>query len=163
MGADKDVYYTFSVTRHASVLDPPAMGTETKVICQIASSTEGQCWVGDSGYVKGDISASGGAVSADGKIKFAGQRAKDPFLFSLGGFGATVEAVKNAASGLTFNEAGCPAVDKTTSDALLGLLLDGKDDFAMLNVYGISLELDPSLIAGMGDILSVYGSTHAKM
>lgn len=86
--------------------------TETKVICTFASDTSVQCWVGSSGYVTGDPSATTGLASADGKIKvFAGRRA-DPFFFNLLGFKEAVSyVVANIATlgGLIGTSAdGCP-------------------------------------------------------
>ena len=52
--------------------------------------------------------ASSGITSTNGKLRvFAGLR-NDPFFFNLSGFRETARLVTGAASGLTFDAAGCP-------------------------------------------------------
>ncbi|MEZ4364871.1 MAG: DUF4331 family protein [Kofleriaceae bacterium] len=160
-----NVQYAFHVTSQAGY---GMAATNVDVICEFASATSVQCWVGADGYVTGDPSATTGLTSADGKIKvFAGQR-NDPFFFNLGGFVATVDLVKAAAGGLTFDPANCPNVDAATSMALVGQLQSdpgggaATDDFAGANVAALVIQLDKTLVNAGGPILGVYASTHTK-
>lgn len=158
-----NVQYAFHVTSQATY---GAASQNTDVICTFASPTSAQCWVGADGYVTGNPSSAAGLTSADGKIKiFAGQR-NDPFFFNLEGFGAAVGIVKGAAAGLTFDPAGCPALDGATSTTLVNQLSTSvgggaaTDDFAGANVAALVVQIDKTLVDAGGPILGVYGSTH---
>ncbi len=87
------ILYVFHVTSVAAFGPPPLTGTTTNVICKFASDTDAECWVGSTGYVKGDPSATGGVASTDGKIKLYAGRRSDPFFFNFNGFVDTVKAV----------------------------------------------------------------------
>lgn len=162
-----DVQYVFHVTSRASYGATTVV--ETLVICEFASPTSAQCWVGDDVYLSGDPSAEAGISDTDSRVRlFAGQR-NDPFYFNLDGFKATVAIVKSAAGGLTFDAANCPAVDAGTSAALRNQLQnddppDGavNDDFAGANVAALVLTVDKTLVNSGGPILGVWGSTHDK-
>lgn len=71
-----------------------------------------------------------------------------------------------AASGLTFDEAGCPALDAATSNALVTQLQTdvgggaATDFFAGMNVLTIAIEIRKSLVTPGGPILGIWGSTH---
>lgn len=166
-GFSSNVQYVFHVTSQETY--GAATSEETDIICEFASDTSVQCWVGDAAYVTGDPSDEAGVESGDGKVKvFAGQR-KDPFFFNLDGFKNAVSTVKAAAAGLSFDEANCPAVDAPTSGVLVGQLqhdADGvsgpTDDFATANVVALVIQVDKNLVNGGGDILGVWGSTHEK-
>ncbi len=130
-------------------------------------------WVGTSEYVNGDASATTGLASTDGKVKvFAGLR-DDPFFFNLDGFHAAEAAVENAAAGLTFDAAGCPAVDAATSAALVSALSTNPnstppggpavDYFAGKNVLSIVVSVDKSLVTGGGALVSAWASTNKGM
>lgn len=117
--------------------------------------------------VTGNASAEAGIESDSKMMKvFAGLR-KDPFYFNLEGFKKTVETVVGAAPNLTPDAAGCPALDAATSMALVTQLKSdpmggpAKDFFATLNGLAIVLELDKSLGAADGPIVSIWGATHA--
>jgi hypothetical protein len=140
------------------------------IICTFSGTTAPQtitCWGGTNEYVTGNASATTGLVSADSKFKvFAGLRA-DPFFFNLDGFHAATETVANA-TGLTFNDAGCPLLDPGTAGALVGDLThnpaDGgaaNDFFAPFNALAIVVSIDKSLVSsGTDGIVSVWGGTY---
>src|SRR5262249_28672471 len=116
---------------------------EVNIVCTFDASQRIQCWVGNAEYIAGDASATAGIASADSKLKvFAGLR-DDPFFFNLAGFKATGAAVANAASGLTFDAAGCPALDEATATTLVTQLQTAPgggaavDNFARFNVLAI--------------------------
>jgi hypothetical protein len=159
--------YVFHVTSQA--MFGAATVEETLVICELASATSAQCWVGDDVYLSGDPSAEAGVTDAESRARlFVGQR-NDPFFFNLDGFQATVDIVKGAAGSLTFDEAGCPALDAPTSTALVNQLQNDdppdaevSDDFAGANIVAIVLTLDKTLVTRGGPILGVWASTHDK-
>jgi hypothetical protein len=142
------------------------------VICTFDAAQKISCWVGTDDYVTGDASAPAGISSTSGKVKvFAGKRA-DPFYFNLQGFKDTVKTVETAAPSLMSDGSGCPAVDATTSTALVNMLQETTstdpmastkttaDDFGAANTLAIVLSLDASLVTSGGKILSVWGSTN---
>lgn len=141
--------------------------TTTDILCGFDAAQKISCWAGDE-YVTGDASASSGITSESGKLRvFAGDR-NDPFFFNINGFVATVEAVTAAAGSLSFDPAGCPAVDSATSNALVTQLqsdTDGsaaKDNFAGQNVQSIVVQVDLSVVNAGGPILGVWASTHQR-
>ena len=149
-----------------------AYGATTKnydIICTFTGTTAPQtanCWGGTDEFVTGNPSATSGISTADGKMKvFAGLRA-DPFFFNIDGFHQTVADVRAAAGSLTFNDAGCPAVDNNTSAALVSQLAHAADGgapvdfFAPLNALAIVVSIDKSLVTAGGPVLAVWASTH---
>jgi len=167
------VQYVFHVTSKPG-LGIGMPGTETKVICTFASNTSAQCWVGDNkDYITGDPTATAGITSASGKVKMFAGRRSDPFFFNLQGFRNAVAEIE--ARSLTFNAAGCPAVDMATSNTIVGRLsetvhvptaapcpADKVDCFESLNVMALVLQVDKSLLNSTGnDVVSVWASTHA--
>lgn len=145
-----------------------ATGNEVNIICQFDASQTIECWAGDEDYVKGDASDPVGLAGQNGKFKvFAGAR-NDPFYFNISGFNETIDIVKGAASSLTFNDAGCPALDSATSSALVGQLSSepgggaAVDDFAAGKVGSIVIQIDKDVIAKNGDVLAVWGSTNQR-
>jgi hypothetical protein len=141
-----------------------AKSGSTDVICTFATDQKIQCWVGNKDYVTGDASAAAGITSTTGKTKvFAGLRA-DPFYFYLTGFKNTRSAALAAAGTLMFNPNNCPQLNAATVTALQGLLITNdqtKNDFAMANVLGLTLEVDKSLlIANPDEVISVWASTN---
>lgn len=141
--------------------------TRTDIICGFDADERISCWAGEE-YVSGDASDAAGIASTSGRLRvFAGDR-NDPFFFNLNGFVATVEAVKAAAGSLTFDEAGCPAVDANTSNALVTQLQSdsdgspGTDTFAGMNVQSIVVQVDLPLVNAGGPILGVWASTHQR-
>jgi Domain of unknown function (DUF4331) len=161
-------YYVFHVNRSAGYGMPQ---TETTIICDFNVAQKIECWAGDSAaeYVTGDASAAAGIATATAKFKVHASLHDDPFFFNLGGFNDARAAVLAAAGGLTFDAAGCPAVDAGTSAALVGLLTHTNNGtsptanfFAGKNTLAIVAEVDLSLLNGSGLILGVWASTHAK-
>jgi len=160
------VQYVFHTTSRANFGDPP--GPEVDVICEFSAAQKIQCWAGQRTYVTGDASGLDGIMSADRKMRvFAGLR-DDPFFFNLAGFKETGRDVADAASGLTFDAAGCPQLDATTASALVTQLQTAPgggppvDNFAHFNVLSIAIALDKSLVTQNGPIVSVWGSTNRQ-
>jgi hypothetical protein len=120
---------------------------------------------GGGSTVSGDASNPAGIVGDDGRLRvFAGLR-NDAFFFNSSGFNATRGAVINAASGLSFDAAGCPALDEATSNALVTTLQSTEggaavDAFGNANILVLAITVDKSLVNAGGPIVSVYGSTH---
>ncbi len=141
------------------------------VVCTFDAAQKIQCWVGKDDYVTGDASDSTKPLkSTSGKVQvYAGMRS-DPFYFNLQGFKDTVTAVEAAASGLTFDTSGCPALNASTSAALVGLLKEKtstaaatkatEDDFGAANTLAIVLSVDKSLVTKGGAFVSVWASTN---
>jgi hypothetical protein len=146
-----------------------AFGTTTAtedILCTFSTAQTIQCWAGTDEYVTGDASATTGISSADGKLKvFAGLRA-DPFFFNLDGFHHAEATVEGAASGLTFNGAGCPLLDNATAALLrtqLTTSLDGGtavDFFQNLDALAIVVSIDKTLVTKGGALVSVWGGTY---
>lgn len=144
-----------------------AAATNHDIICTFAVDQTAKCWSGSTNYVTGNAGATSGITSSDGKFKvFAGLRA-DPFFFNLAGFRKAVSTVKGAAASLTFNAAGCPALDTGTAQALRDQLQQNPDDagagqdfFAPLNGLAIVVSIDKAQITKGGPIVSVWGSTN---
>ena len=137
----------------------------TNVICTFDATQKISCWAG-SEYVTGDASHITGLTSASGKLKvFAGLR-DDPFFFNLDGFKSTAAAVHVAAGSLAFDAAGCPTLDEPNSTALVTQLKQSPthaapvDHFLGLNVLSIVLQLDTSILASGGAVVSIWGSTN---
>lgn len=145
--------------------------SDEDIICTFASQQQASCWVGTDEYVAGDPSnAAAPLASASGEtMVFAGLRA-DPFFFNLSGFQDTEAAVEAAAPKLTFDPAGCPALDKATASALVGTLAEkassanpsrtNPDDFAAANTLAIVVSVDKSLVTKGGELVSVWASTN---
>ena len=157
------VQYVFHVTSRNNFADAAASSVD--IICEFDSAQKISCWAGDE-YVNGDASNTRGISSGSGRLKvFAGLR-DDPFFFNLDGFKHTAETVKNAASSLAFDAAGCPNLTPSTAAALRNQLQtspsggSAKDFFVGLNVLSIVLAVDKSVVAKGGALVSVWGSTN---
>ena len=157
------VVYATRTTSRASY--GGAAGDPVDILCTFGTDQQVQCWVGDVAYVSGDASGPAGITSADGKLRvFTGLR-QDPFFFNLAGFRETARLVTAAAPTLTFDAAGCPALDEATATALVTQLQSAPgggpapDSFAGFNVIAIVVEVDKSLLTAGGPILAVEGST----
>ena len=149
----------------------PAFGQinpqEVNLICTFNTAQEITCRAGNTTTsVSGDASNPAGLMSSDGRLRvFAGLR-NDPFFFNLNGFQRTARIVAGAAGGLTFDPAGCPAVDQATSQTLVQQLQtepDGSpatDEFKGANGLALVLSVDKSLLTANGPILAVWGSTN---
>jgi len=143
--------------------------TAAQIVCGFDVAQTVSCWLGNTKLAAGVASAATGLASADGKFKvFTGPR-DDPFFFNLSGFKKTAMLVEGAAASLTFDTAGCPALDAATSTALVNQLKTGGDgasapvnDFAGQNVLSIVIQVDTALVTPGGPILGVWGSTHRR-
>ena len=160
------VQYVFHTTSRAAFGDAPS--ADVPVLCQFDADQTIECWAGTAAYVTGDASGTSGITSTNGKIRvFAGLR-NDPFFFNLSGFRETARIVTGAAGGLTFDAAGCPAVDDATSSALVTQLQSAPgggaavDSFANFNVIAIVVEVDKSILTGNGPIVSVATATYRR-
>lgn len=160
------VQYVFHTTSRASFGATPS--ADVPVICEFDNQQRIQCWAGNAAFVSGDASGLNGVTSTDGRLRvFAGLR-NDPFFFNLAGFRQTARTVTAAASSLTFDAAGCPAVDAATSQALVTSLQtapDGGppvDGFANFNVIAIVVEVDKSILTQNGAIVSVATATYRR-
>lgn len=142
--------------------------TEVRIVCGFDTQQVISCWAGTTEYVTGKADGLEGITSTSGKLKvFAGMR-NDPFFFNLDGFQSAVGIVKGAAGSLTFDAAGCPALDASTSNTLVTQLkrdangAAAKDFFGTLNTLAIVVQVDKSLVTPGGPILGVWGSTHSR-
>jgi hypothetical protein len=160
------VQYVFHTTSSASY--GAAKSDDVAVVCQFDPQQRVECWAGDEAYVTGDASSLSGITSSNGKLRvFTGLR-NDPFFFNLAGFRETARIVTGAAGGLTFDAAGCPAVDSATSTALVTQLQSAPgggpapDSFADFNVIAIVVEVDKSILTKNGPILSVASATYQR-
>jgi hypothetical protein len=160
------VLYVFHLTSKATFA--ATASTEVRIICGFDAQQAISCWAGDSEYVTGKADTAQGISSTSGKLKvFAGLR-NDPFFFNIAGFAATVGAVKSAAPSLTFDPAGCPMLDASTSNTLVTQLKTDAsggtpmDFFAGTNTLAIVVQVDKALVTPGGPILGVWGSTHSR-
>jgi hypothetical protein len=164
----ENTQYVFHVARSdAAILAPPA--SWTNVICTFDANQAISCWAGDPAnggdYVAGDASGNEGITSTAGTLKVHAGTHADPFYFYLTGFTQARDAVV-AATGLTFDNAGCPDLPPATVNALQGLL-DGSvsgpavNNFETNNVSALVVELDKTLIAGAGEHFAIYASTRS--
>ena len=158
------VQYAFHVNSSAGYGEAQ---TETLIVCEFDAAGTVECWAGADEYVTGDASAEAGIATESGALKvFAGLR-NDPFFMENTGFNTAVSTVIGAASSLTFDEQGCPALDEATSNLLVGQLQSGADGaaatdtFAGSNVLSLVVQVDKSLVNSGGPLLSVWGSTHS--
>jgi hypothetical protein len=149
-----------------------ATTADLNIICQFDAAQKAACWAGADEYVTGDASQPAGLTSKSGKFRvFAGLRA-DPFFFNLAGFKEAVKYIDSNAALLATasNDAGCPQIDPITSKQVTDRLAGNpdasaagpEDFFAKLNGLAIVVELDKSLAAKGGAVMSVWGSTHRK-
>jgi Domain of unknown function (DUF4331) len=145
-------------------------GQKADIICTFDAAQTISCWVGDKAYLTGKASVTTGLENAEKNVKvFAGLR-DDPFFFNAAGFKDTVATVEGAIASktLVLDVAGCPTLDKGTSDALLGKLshdpatptAEAKDAFAGKNVLSIVISIDKKLLNEGGPILSSWASTN---
>ncbi len=162
------VQYVFHTSSAASFGAPPSR--EVRIVCTFNPNQQIRCRVeGEPGLrVRGDASNESGIESNDGRLRvFAGLR-DDAFFFNLAGFRATSRIVAGAASGLTFDAAGCPALDAGTSAALVSQLQSAPgggpavDNFARFNVLAIVVSIDKSVVTQGGSIVGVWGSTNRR-
>jgi len=155
------VFHTFSQPSFGA-----ARGQEIPIICTFNTAQIIQCWAGNESYVTGDASDPNGITSADGKLRvFAGLR-NDPFVFNLGGFREAARQTTAALGSLTFDVAGCPALDAPTSAFLVNQLMTAPgggpatNSFGRFNVIAIVVSIDKNVITKNGPVLSVSASTN---
>jgi hypothetical protein len=168
--ADSGSKFSDKVQYVLNIESGPTFGVSadgTKLICTFDAAQKASCWLGTDEYASGDASAEVGLSSASGDLKvFAGLR-EDPFFFNLEGFNDAVSVVQSAGAQLTFDTAGCPAIDASTSSALVGLLQGtsmgtqpAKDFFATARTLAIVASVKKPLVTKGGAFVSVWASTH---
>lgn len=168
----------------AAAYNPAAPTVDSAtLICSFDTSAtqQFQCWGPGTEYVTGATGVAAGVTSSSGKMKvFAGLR-DNPFHFNIRGFKATTATVvATPSTAFATVVAGCPTfTDPTVPGKLVAeLQSDGNggtasDDFAPGgasppqtgvvtngNVLSIAIELDKTLLATTGSIVSVWGSTN---
>jgi len=161
--------YVFHTTSQAKY---GATATPLNIIATFDATQKISLWVGTTDYVTGTASATTGLTSASGNVKVFAGLVDDPFFFNLGGF-HDAEADVEAATGLTTNAAGCPALNAATSAALIADITHNGhgttapvDYFAPVtggysgNVLSIVVSIKTSLLTSGGPILGVWGSTN---
>jgi hypothetical protein len=160
------VFHTQSMASYGATSTTPV-----NVICTFDSSQNISCWVGTADYVTGSASSTSGLKSASGNVTVFAGLVDDPFFFNLGGF-HDAEADVEAATGLTLNAAGCPALNAATSAALVADISHSSHGTAAPvdyfspssgytgNVLSIVLSIKPSLLTAGGPIMSVWASTN---
>jgi Domain of unknown function (DUF4331) len=159
-----NVLFVFHVNSKATFAATAA--TETTVICGFDAGEKLSCWVGTGDFVTGAKGTT--LTSTSGKVKaFAGIK-DDAFFLNGAGVGGVIGAVTTVAPTLTFDAAGCPGVDATTSMSLVNQLKTGISGAAPANAFAgqkiqtIVLEIDKSLLTGGGPIIGVWGSTNHR-
>lgn len=158
----KYVIHTKSTDKFVGGAAPVA----TDIIATFDATGNISLWVGANGYVTGNATNTAGLKSADGKINvFAGLR-DDPFFFNLNGFKDAVSDVEANAATLTFDAAGCPAVNAAVSTVLVNDLKGtnhglaaAADFFAGKNVLSIVVSVDKSLVTAGGPLVAAWGAT----
>lgn len=147
-------------------------GTNSQIICSFATDQKVTCSLGGSEKISNeDATQESGVSSASGDFKvFTGLR-DDPFFFDLANFNAARVFVRDNAGSLTFDGAGCPALDAGTRGEIVSTLTGGAstiggngsptDFFNGLNVLSIVVQVDKSLL-GAGPIYSVAAATHNR-
>lgn len=159
------VEYIFRTTSQSAYAPAGDAAATQDVRCIFSAEQIITCSVGDV-TVTGNASSPAGITDSGGQVQvFAGAR-NDPFFFNFSGFRATAETVVNAAPSLMFDDAGCPALDMATSNALVTQLQTEPngdpaiDDFAGMNVLALVVSVDKSLLTSGGSILGVSGLTN---
>lgn len=162
--------YVFHTTSLPAFGQTPPPGGEVDVICKFdgATTQTTTCYAGGS-TVSGNANTPAGIASSDGRLRvFAGLR-NDAFFFNSDGFNATRGLVINAAPTLTFDAAGCPAIDSSTSQALVTQLQSGRagapatDNFGNANILVLALSVDKAIVTRNGPIVGVWGSTNREV
>jgi hypothetical protein len=139
---------------------------DVPIICVFDNDQNVTCWAGELDRVSGDAHAENGIISASGMMRvFTGVR-EDAFYFNASGFSAAISAVRRAAQNLTFDPAGCPALDPATATALSTQLrtdpFGGPPyDLFVGSVSTLVVELDKSLVTQSGPIVAVWASVRS--
>lgn len=158
-----DTGYVFHVASQDDLLAPTSQ-TAHQIIATFDQNGDIHVWLDGTHVVSGDPGAAAG-LSGGGVRVFAGLR-DDPFFFNIIGFVNTATLVHDAATSLTFDAAGCPALDEATAGVLVDQLAHGSDgadpvDYVRgFNVLAIVVEVDLALLTDGGDVLGVWASTH---
>jgi|GEM_PF-2991867 len=162
------VKYNFLVNSQASYGADSNSNSNT-LECSFSIEQQVSCKLnGDTIVENVDASSPEGVVSSDGSFKiFTGLR-NDSFFFDLTNFNAVRTTVRDAASSLNFDAAGCPTLDTETKDVLVSSLVGAGglpetnspavDFFSELNVLSIVVQADKNLF-GSGPLYSVSAST----
>lgn len=164
---DPSTLYVVHVHRGPAYQQPT---TETTVVCRFDVSQQITCWPGDdrTETTSGDASVAGGLTSPSGHFRvFAGLRA-DPEQVNLDGFRTMATTMDAWTPNLDVGVSGCPSgLTSESVQSLMTSLHQGADGgppvsaFGAGNVLAIVMEVDLSLLRGVGDVLSVWASTHA--
>ena len=150
------VQYAFHTTSRAGFGAQPS--EEVDVVCVFNRAQRIRCWVGQDEHARAQVAGhagrSQGISSPDGRLRvFAGLR-EDPFFFNLAGFRETARIVTGAAPGLTFDPAGCPALDGATSAALVNQLVENAPaEKAGLKTLDIIVGVDGKDTETPGDVV----------
>lgn len=164
------VQYVFHVNSSASY---GAAQSEKIILCTFEVNQNVTCEVGGE-KILSDVNASSvsGVSNEEGTFKlFTGLR-NDPFFFDSNNFNLVRTTVRDAASSLDFDEAGCPTLDNVTRSTLVDTLtgnaatisganVPGSNSFAPLNVLSIVIQVDTALL-GEGPVYSVWASTNRR-
>jgi hypothetical protein len=186
------VQYVFHVGRADMALGAltAAPASADEIVCEFDAAGMISCWAGGE-YVTGDASSTSGISNAANTLKVHAGPHADAFFFYLDGFETTVATVNAffAPVAASADLAGCPTAtpaditvlvptsncpNNTSIGAVLRGMLNGtytdgdctagtaSDNFAANNVSSIVMEINISLLAGAGDYLQVWASTHTK-
>ena len=153
------LHYTFHVDSGRAFGHTTAT---TTIDCRLATATEMECRAGYGDYARGDSSVT--AVFDKRFRVFAGLR-DDPFFNNVKGTRAAYNtAVAAMKAGAALDDAGCPAFDRATSDAILDQWrhTDGgpaKNFLAGWTPASLVVAIDLDVIAKGGPLLAVWATT----
>jgi hypothetical protein len=160
------IQYVFHTQSQSMFFGTP---TPLDIICTFDVAQKVSCWVGTADYLSGDASATTGLTSASGKVKvFAGLR-DDPAFFNVDGFNLAATEFRSVAANVTYDAAGCPALNAAQAAALAQSLSKNPltqppsaalDAFSGKNVLGLVVSIDKTLLTAGGPIVSVWASTN---
>jgi hypothetical protein len=134
----------------------------TTIDCRLATATEMECHAGDGDWARGDASVT--AVFDKRFRVFAGLR-DDPFFNNVKGTRAAYNtAVAALKAGAPLDDAGCPAFDRATSDAILDQWRHteggpAKNFLAGWTPASIVIAIDLDVVAKGGPLLAVWATT----
>jgi len=134
----------------------------TTIDCHLATATEMECRAGYGDYARGDASVT--PVFEKRFRVFAGLR-DDPFFNNVKGTRAAYNtAVAALKAGAAHDDAGCPAFDRATSDAILDQWrhTDGgpaKNFLAGWTPASLVVAIDLDVVAKGGTLLAVWATT----
>lgn len=139
----------------------------TLITCRFPAPGRTECNVGAADSASGNASSPAGLQGRQHRFKvFAGTR-DDPFFNNVKGTRAAYQVAANALrNGTTVDEAGCPAFDRATSDAILDQWRHtdggpGSNFLAGWTSSAIVVSVDLGLVARGGPLLAVWATTSA--